>query len=86
MLTALSQVDLDTAIGRFRATYDQLVFAGIDPHIVVIAMSEIVAYCLAQKAVTGGGEAETLAVWRVPFESSYREYVIEAKTAKAEGR
>lgn len=75
---ALNSADLNTALDAVKATYEQLVKDGIDPSVVVIAMSEIVAYCLVQKNLTGGGD-QTYNVWLTAFEMSYRDQLHEAK-------
>lgn len=69
----LNTVDLDIALNAVKATYEQLVKDGIDPSIVVIAMSEIVAYCLAHKAATGAGDEQAYRLWLRAFETSYRD-------------
>lgn len=74
---SLNAADLDKALDAVKETYEQLVKAGIDPAVVVIAMSEIIAYCLAHKALSGGGEADTLRVWRTAFETTYRDQLRE---------
>jgi hypothetical protein len=70
--------DMDTALDAFKAEYERLVTSGLDPSVVVIAMSELIAFCLAHKAVTGGDVQGTLTVWREAFESSYRSHIVAA--------
>ena len=83
-MTRFHSPHIDTALTEVKATYARLVEANIDPAAVVIAMSEVIAFSLAHKAVTGGGTAETLRAWRVPFESAYHQHIsaIEQKAGK----
>ena len=76
----LNRADINTALGAVKAMYGQLVHDGIGPATVVIAMSEIIAYSLAHKAATGGGQDATLRSWLIPFEKSYRKHFSEATT------
>lgn len=81
MIPALNPADVDTALDAVKATYEQLVKDGIDPGAIVIAMSEIIAYCLAQKALSGGGSL-VYGLWLDTFEKSYREQLNGERTGK----
>lgn len=76
MTKAFNAADMDTALDAVKATYERLVNDGIDPNHVVIAMSEIIAYCLAHKSATGCGD-ESYRLWLRAFESSYRAQLAE---------
>jgi len=78
----LNSADLNTSLDAVKATYERLIRGGIDPAVVVIAMSEIIAFCLAHKALTGGDEEETYRTWLLPFESSYRVHLEDQKAKK----
>jgi hypothetical protein len=74
--SVLNPVEIDKALDAFKAEYERLTHAGVDPNVVVVAMSEIIAFALAHRAVTGGGAEETLRVYRRAFESAYRDHVM----------
>ena len=76
---ALNSADLDTALDAVKETYERLVKADIDPSVVVIAMSEIIAYCLAHQAATGGGDEQAYRLWLRAFETTYRDHLQEQK-------
>lgn len=69
----LKAKDIDVARRAFADTYERLVKEGSDPHLIVIAMSEILAHCVAFKAISGGGGEDVYRAWLAGFHSAYRQ-------------
>lgn len=72
--TRMKIKEIDQARAEFSGLYERLVASGLDPASVAIGVFEVVAYLVAYKNVSGGGDAAYRA-WLTGFESAYRQEV-----------
>lgn len=72
MKVAINSAGVNTAIEAFKETYERLVKDGIEPRLIVIAMSEIIAYCLANSKGLSGGSEASYRLWLRAFEVAYQ--------------